>query len=352
MEPVLFLDFETRSACDIKKAGAEVYARHESTDILCVGWAFGDGPARIFTDLEQALPLSVLDHVFLERKVVAHNAPFELAIWNEIGHKRYGWPVLKPEQTHCTMAMAYALNLPGSLENAAAAVGLEAQKDVKGRRIMLQLSQPRDDGSFWEPHQAPEKFQAMYDYCRQDVEVERLLWNRLLPLSPKERQVWLLDYKINQRGIRIDLKAVRAALELVKLEKKRLDQEMRKVTGNLVATCTATSQLTLWLKSEGLNIDRVAKADVTEFLKLDLPPHCRRALELRQEAAKSSTAKLEKMISMLCPDGRIRGTMQFHGAGQTGRWAGRGIQVQNFPRPSLNQNQIDEIIHLLRETQW
>jgi DNA polymerase len=352
MEPILFIDFETRSACDIKKAGAEVYARHESTDILCVGWAFGDGPARIFTDLEQALPLSVLDHVFLERKVVAHNAPFELAIWNEVGVKKYGWPVLKPEQTHCTMAMAYAMALPGSLENAAAAAGITAQKDSKGRRVMLQLAQPRSvsDGVpiFWEPSDVPEKFQMMYDYCRQDVEVERELYNRLLKLTPAERKVWLTDYTINNRGVRVDQDAARVAIELADLEQKRLDEEMRALTHGEVYSCRTVADLKTWLhERHGVKMEKVAKADVAAVLADPaLPEPARNALLLRQEAAKTSTKKLEAMIARVCKDGRIRGIAQYHGAA-TGRWAGRGVQLQNLPRPKLKPDQIEEIFQIL-----
>jgi DNA polymerase len=33
-------------------------------------------------------------------------------------------------------------------------------------------------------------------------------------------------------------------------------------------------------------------------------------------------------------DGRLRGTVQFNGAGRTGRWAGRTFQPHNLPRPS------------------
>lgn len=34
----------------------------------------------------------------------------------------------------------------------------------------------------------------------------------------------------------------------------------------------------------------------------------------------------------VCPDGRVRGLLQFYGANRTGRWAGRLVQVQNLPR--------------------
>ncbi len=344
---VLFLDFETRSTCDIKKAGAEVYARHPSTEILCMGWALERGKVEIWKPED----VSIFSDGFEFQTVVAHNAAFELAIWNHVGVKRHGWPPLNPGQVVCTMAMAYAQALPGSLDKASAAAGIDQQKDMKAQRVMLQLAQPRrsePDGSvvWYTPESSPEKFEILYEYCKQDVEVERQLYARLMQLSENEKAIWQLDYKINQRGIQIDRRSVSTAIKMLEIEKKRLDLEMRSVTKNAVATCTATGQLTDWLRFRGVKVSGVAKTDVTELLDTELPADCRRALELRREAAKSSTAKLEAMALRACDDGRIRGTTQYHGAG-TGRWAGRGLQIQNFPRPKLSQDEIDDVFDVL-----
>lgn len=315
-----------------------------------MGYSIGDSAVMLWAP---GFPLlSPLESVREGATVIAHNAPFELAIWNNVCVPKYGWPPLSPDQVICTMAMAYAMALPGSLEKAAAAVGISEQKDMAGSRIMMQLSQPRgfaEDGSpiWYTPESHPEKFERLYSYCKQDIEVERQLFKRLMQLSPAEREVWLLDYKINRRGVAVDLQAARAAIEIVKLEKERLNLEMRNVTGNAVATCTATGQLTDWLRSLGITVDGVAKADVLELLEdPTLPAVARKALLLRQEAAKSSTAKLEAMVNSAGQDGRIRGTTQYHGAG-TGRWAGRKLQVHNFPRPKLEQEDIESIFEIL-----
>jgi DNA polymerase len=347
---VLFLDFETRSAVDLKTAGADVYARDPSTDILCVGWAIDDDPADVLRfHTKQQQWMGWMERVIAGEKVVAHNASFELLIWNHVATKKYNWPPLKPEQTICTMATAYAMALPGSLEKASAATGIAQQKDLAGQRVMRSLSSPKEDGTFWQPSEDPEKFAKLYEYCKQDVEVERELYKRLMPLSKQENKVWLIDHTINQRGIAIDVEAAKAAIEMVELEKKRLDQEMRTVTSNQVASCSAVVQLTTWLKEQGVDCKGVAKAEVTSLLasSSDLPPACVTALKLRQEAAKSSTAKLETMLNSVCSDGRIRGIFQYHGAG-TGRWAGRRIQPHNFPRPSLKQEEIEQVFGLLR----
>jgi DNA polymerase len=175
------------------------------------------------------------------------------------------------------------------------------------------------------------------------VRVEQELFNRIMLLSPVERRVWLLDQKINQRGINVDLPAVRAAIELVESEKRRLDELIRDLTGNAVATCNANGQLKDWINAEGVETEGVAKSHVTELLKKEIPLKVAKVLRLRQEAAKSSTAKLKAMLEGTCTDGRIRGIFQYHGAG-TGRWAGRRIQPQNFPRSKLDQDDINLIL--------
>ena len=354
---ILHCDFETRSTIDLKKQGLDVYAKHPTTDIWCLAYGFDDEPVQLLKLADQdvatcaggacfASPLYL--HIENGGLVYAHNAAFELAIWNEIMVPRYGWPPLKPEQVRCTMAMAYAMSLPGSLENASAALGIDDRKDMAGRRVMLQLAQPRsiaDDGTpiWWDD---PAKLHTLYAYCKQDVAVERELHRRMRALSPAEEALWQLDYKINQRGVAVDLPAIKAAISVVASEKSRLNAEMHRVTGGAVSTCTAVGQLGDWIRWQGVEMPGVTKADVLDALAGDLPDPVRKALALRQEAAKSSTAKLDAMLNRASPDGRVRNTKQYHGAG-TGRWAGRGIQTDNYPRPKIKQDEIEQVIAIL-----
>jgi DNA polymerase len=347
---VLHLDFETRSAADLKAVGLAKYAEDPSTDVMCIAFAFDDEPVQLL-ETPSVLPQRVTDHVVGGGLVYAHNAAFERAIWEHVGGG-YGWVDIKPEQMRCTMAMAYAMGLPGSLDGAAAALGIEQRKDAKGARVMLQLAKPRkvvehtpehDGATGWIEHvwwDDPAKLQILYDYCKQDVEVERALHKRMMELSPDEQSLWLLDQHINARGIQVDREAIDAAIELVTAEKARLDQAMREITGNVVAGCTDVAQLTNWLRYRGVSLPGVAKADVVALLDGDLPDDCRTALKLRQEAAKSSTAKLTAMRDRAGSDGRMRGLFQYHGAA-TGRWAGRGPQPHNFPRPAILHDQAD-----------
>jgi hypothetical protein len=139
----LFLDFETRSHIDLPKCGADVYARADGTDVLCLGYAFDEGDVSLWKQGDD-FPLDVLAHIESGGSVVAHNAVFEYLIWNHVFHVRRGFPELKPEQLIDTMAMCYSMALPGALGNAAPALGLHHTKDMTGQRVMLKLSTPRN----------------------------------------------------------------------------------------------------------------------------------------------------------------------------------------------------------------
>src|SRR3546814_6686560 len=117
--------------------------------------------------------------------------------------------------------------LPGSLENAAAAVGMENGKDVKGRATMLQLSRPRridPDGTivWWD---TPDRLERLYAYNIQDVEVERELDKRLLDLSPYEQNIFELDGAVNERGVFVDEAVCAAATKSVARGTKEIDDE-------------------------------------------------------------------------------------------------------------------------------
>jgi DNA polymerase len=337
-------DFETYSAVDLRTEGLDNYAKHPSTGIHCFSYGFTPDDIQTWTEGEP-FPQVIADHIASGGIFTAWNAPFEIALWNECATKKYDWPKLPVEQVRCSMAAAYAMGLPGALENVAPALGLEQRKDATGKRVMLQLAQPREDGTFWRPWDDPEKFEKLYSYNRQDVITEMAVLERVMELSPEEQAIWQLDYKINQRGMLVDLAAIDKAITLVQQEQKRLNAEMLRVTGGVVGKCTEVQLLVKWIKSQGVEMEGAAKADILDALSGDLPPQIEAALRLRQEAAKSSTAKLAAMKKRASADGRVRNTKQYHGAA-TGRWAGRGMQPDNFPRTryGIRPTDVEDII--------
>lgn len=353
LERAAHIDFETYSEADLKSVGSYEYARHASTEILVLCYRIENGPVLRWRPGDDS-PSELLNHVRGGHPVVAHNAAgFELLIWNFVGVRLYCWPELKIEQIRCTMAMAAAMNLPLGLEKCAAAVGISQQKDMKGSRVMLQLCKPRDhepDGSpiRYTREEFPEKYEELERYCEQDVIVESELYPRLMPLSAAETKVFMLDACINMRGVKIDRKAAEGAIRISNHKKGEFNARIQKLTKGFVSTVNETGRFKQWIESEGVaDVPGIAKADVVELLaRPDIPANIREALELRKEAAKSSNAKLDAMVSGAGGDNRLRGIFQYHGAG-TGRWAGRRVQPQNFPRGNLSAGQIEEVFSIL-----
>lgn len=347
----LHIDFETRGVLDLREVGLHNYARHPQTDVWCVSIAVDDSEPVCHPIVGcDAFPWDLLQAIKqLNWKVIAHNAAFELEIWNEIMVPRYGWPPLRPEQTYCTMAQSYAMGLPGALEDAALALGLHVLKDAEGRALMLRMCRPRSidkDGTpvWWDE---PEKLRRLYAYCQQDVRVERELHKRLMPLSDRERKVWLMDYAINQRGVAVDVETAKAAVAMTEKVKELCNLEIGKVTGGTVMSVTALPALKEWMASRGVPADSLAKQATVDLLATDLLDDVRRALVLRQEAGKASTAKLDRLVAMVGADGRLHNMYQYHGAA-TGRWAGRGVQTANLTRDIPDPKTVEKILALVR----
>lgn len=353
--PHLSIDYETRSPIELKKSGVHVYASSKDTDAWCMSYAFDEETPEIWvnsplldpTAERPPLPQRIIDHIAAGGEVHGHNVGFEWHIWNLICVPRYGWPVLPIEQCYCTAAMAAAMSMPRSLEDVAIALRLQEQKDKAGSRVMMQLAKPRRveaDGTlvWWTD---PVKHSVLHSYCKQDVVVEREVEKKLRPLSPMERRVWLLDFKINQRGVRVDLPLVKAAQRVVKRATERLNFQMGKVTDGQVTACTQAGALTEWLGTQGVATDSVAKDQLLELLdRRDLPAKARQALLLRQEAAKASTAKLTAMQNSVSPDGRVRGMFLYHGAG-TGRWclAEGSLVLVKAPDGAVTEKPIESV---------
>jgi DNA polymerase len=340
----IHIDFETRSAADLRKTGLYVYAEHPSTDVWCACWCIDDGPIMDWR-LGDPPPQMLFDAIAQGALVFCHNSNFEWAIWHHICTPRHGWPVLPFSQTRCTAAMAAAMALPRALKDAAVALGSSEQKDMAGSRLMMQLAKPRrinTDGSiqWWD---VEEKIQRLIAYCRQDVETERALTKKLRPLPPTEYALWQLDHLINTRGVRVDLQSVRQADVIVKRSIDGLNAELERRTAGAVEKIGQVAKLTEWLRAKGVDVDSLDKQAIKAALKVVTDPNLRRVLEIRQEAAKSSTAKLDAFKQRTSADGRMRENFMYHGA-STGRWSGKGAQLQNFPRASMKQKAIEQAI--------
>lgn len=336
----LEIDFETKSDVDLKKRGAYNYFASPLTDVLMASYSINGNPVNRWRP-PAPCPPDIKAHLEAGGTISAHNAAFERLAIQMVLTPRYGWPQTRIEQYRCTAATAAAMSLPRDLTGVGSALDLPIQKNKEGGALIRKFSIPRrarkgEDPSeihFNKPHEFPVEFERFHDYCDDDVRTEALADRRMVPLSQYEQEIYWIDQRINDRGIRIDRKSARVALALADKAKAKLDAEMRIATGGYVKACSQPGKLVEWVVSQGVPMTSAAKAEIEELLELDdLPSHVRHAVELRQEAAKTSVAKLVAFLARAGVDGRIRGAFLYHAA-STGRWSSVGAQLHNLPRP-------------------
>ena len=334
--PILYRDYETRSVLELPEVGAHVYAAHPSTDVWCCAYAVGE--VQLWTPGMPVPPEFIEAAANSDWVVSAFNAGFERQIEQHIMGPRYGWPPVPLSQQRCTQAAAAALALPLNLGGAAAALGLEHQKDEADRRLMLQMSRPRKprkgedpNGTYWADD--PEKIQRLYNYCKRDVEAERALHKRIGFLPDAEQTVWELDARINDRGFYLDGELLDGALRVAADAEQEIEREIVQLTGGAVTTINEVARLLTWLRERGCELADVRKKTLQAAITNEsLAPEARRAIELRLAGAHAAARKLATMRDWRGSDGRVRGALKYHGA-STGRWASWGVQIHNLKRP-------------------
>jgi DNA polymerase len=346
-------DFESRSACPIKKSGSWAYSCHPSTQVLCLAfrlphWKKGRTALWNPTLLNGELPESgveelveLFEWIIQGELLEAHNAWFERGIWRNIMAPRYGWPDVAGRHWRCSAAKCAAHALPRGLDDAASALDIPLRKDVIGHKAMMKMNKPRKprkaegavQGLLW--HESKELFATLFAYCRQDVLVEEAVSHAVPDLSESEQEMYTLDQTINERGFLLDMEAVGIALDLIAEETERLNGELCALTGGRPDKATKRKLMHDWFLDQWVVIEDTQKGTIDEALtRPDLTPAVKRGLELLQSLSRSSTAKYEAMRHWANGDGRVRGGLLYHGA-STGRWSGAGVQPHNFPRGSV-----------------
>jgi DNA polymerase len=330
---LVFCDFETRNTggCKLPPAGAWRYAADPATEIITLSYRVGDGEHRLWTpELGRCDRLAALV-ADPDLRFVCHSA-FEQAIWHHVMVERFGFAPVPIARWHDTQAACAYHALPLKLGQALTVINSPVVKDEEGRRLTLSLARSnRRTGEY--PTITPETRERVATYNRIDGDGAMALDKALGPLPKRERRVWELDQAINRRGIAIDLDYVRAAKGISDRLMAGLSEQFRALTGGLNPTQV---QATLrWLAKRGLILKSLDGDTITETLKSDdLPPDLLRVLKIRATVAASSLKKLDSMLECVGADGRVRGSLQYHGA-MTGRWAGRLLQPQNLPRPTV-----------------
>jgi DNA polymerase bacteriophage-type len=336
----LWIDFETRSRCDLRSRGVYNYAQDASTDVLCMSYAFDDEDVRTWLPSEP-FPQAVKDHTGL---VYAHNAAFERLIF---------WYVLqvdfKLEQFYCTAAQARANCAPGSLEDVGRFAGSSMKKDHRGGQLIRALSIPQADGEF---RQDAKLMQEMVDYCEQDVRAMRSIAQAQRPLSAEELADYHVNERINDRGVLLDRPLAQAAVRYAEAELAEIQSIVAEVTHGEIKSVRspkmkkwvldrvgpqALELATIYKDGEPkLSIDKNVRANLLTLAAEnadEVPSEVAEVIQCADDLWASSVAKFQRAAALAdAEDFRVRGAFVFSGGSATGRASSFGLQVHNFPR--------------------
>ena len=322
---MIWLDFETRSECDLKTAGVYNYARHPSTQVLCMSYAIDDGPVQTWRP-GQLLPV-------LTTQIRAHNAAFERLIF---------WHVLKQhvplEQFYCTATQARANCAPGSLEDMARFAGSDMRKDHRGNYLVRKLCIPpfSDDVRL---------MQELVEYCEQDVRTMRAASKAMRELTDDELADYHTNERINDRGVLVDVPLCQAAVRFAADELQEIERIVREVTNGEI-TSVRSPKMRQWVqdrvgpaalklmeRDDKYSIDKTARANL---LAMDdpeeVPPDVADVIQCADDLWASSVAKFKRLFDLAGEDHRVRGAFVFAGGSATGRASSYGAQVHNFTR--------------------
>ena len=358
---ILYLDLETYSDEDISKTGVYKYSEGRDFHIMLLGYAYDDEAVQV-VDMSKCekIPENVLEGILDSNVIkIAHNASFErVCLSNHIYHKSNKY--LPPEEWQDTMIMASELGYPASLDTLGKALRIpeDKAKMKEGKALIRYFCVPcaptKSNGGRTRnlPEHAPDKWETMIEYNRRDVEVLRDIYKMLnaKPEVPQQEwQAWYIDQHINDNGLEADKKLIDSVLGYWKEYSEKLKQEAQLITG--LSNPNSLAQLKSWIEEqEGHSIESLDKKAVDALLKdPDISVKTRRVLEIRKELGTTSISKYEAFKRMMCKDNRVRGCFQFYG-GRTGRWAGRGVQFQNLPRPKFDD--LDSALELVKAHDW
>ena len=340
----LSIDLETYSSVDLSEAGVYRYTEAPDFGVLLIGYSLDGGPVEVvdFT-IGRLSSGEIFDLMtFIEWlqdpgiTKTAWNANFERTCLAAVLGME-----MPPEQWSDTMILAMEMGLPGSLAAAGMALGLpeEQLKDPVGKSLIQYFSKPckptKANGGRTRnlPQHDPDKWKLYIEYNRQDVVTEMAIRSKLKPLAESEQQLWCLDQRMNDHGVRVDLPMVREIVRFDEQNRAKLQEEAVRITG--LQNPNSLQQLKGWLSDQGVPVEQLRKDDLDRLLSEDLPDNVRQVLTIRKALGKTSVKKYAAMLAATCGDSRLRGILQFYGANRSGRWAGRIVQTHNLAKNFL-----------------
>ncbi len=346
----IHLDFEIFSTVNLKKQGLRNYATDPSTEIICLAYKSDDSPTQLwhppkhFIYSDYAIPTVLSNAILRHEKFHAFNAQFEREIWEAICVEKYNWPAILPSQWVCSQAEAAMDNLPRRLDKACQWINAKNQKDSDGHKTMLQVCKPNKKG---EQCTDPDKIKHTYSYCKQDVDAEVELADYCNVLPDKERRMWLLDQKINRRGVPIDTALCNGAVKILDKAASEAKLACTEATGGIITAPTQRQRVLDFCVDQGCKVFDTQAPTVKWALDGGTPltDDVRTVLQAVQDCGLASVKKFKAALRFVNKDGRARYEFKYGQAGP-GRWGGSGIQLQNLKRP--DEEPTDELIEAVR----
>lgn len=338
------MDIETFSDIDLGKCGVYRYADSPNFEILLFAYSINESAVELI-DLAsgEELPHFIID-ALLDDDVIktAFNAQFErVCLMKYLSSLLNKEIYLDPSSWRCSEVQAAMLGLPLNLDGVGKVLNLHEQKMAEGKALIRYFCMPckataANGGRTRNmPTDAPEKWELFKEYNIRDVDVELAIREKLedYPIPDKEQAYYVLDQKINDRGLLVDMKLVEEAISCDKQFTVAATERAYELTG--LENPNSVSQLKDWLKERGIGVESLSKKAVKELVE-ETEGEVEEALKLRLLMAKTSVKKYEAIERAVSSDGRVHGLFQFYGANRTGRWAGRLVQFQNLPQNHLN----------------
>jgi DNA polymerase len=330
---MLWIDFETRSPCDLKAEGVYNYARHADTEVICMSYAFDDGEVQTWRPPAR-FPVNVWAY---SGQIRAHNAAFERLILKYVLKTPH-----KLEQFYCTATQARANCAPGSLDDVGRFAGVSMRKDHRGAHLVRQCCIP--------PYsEDPRELAELIAYCEQDVRAMRAASQAMRELSAEELADYHVNERINDRGVRLDRPLALAAVQYAAVETQDIQDHVMRVTNGEI-TSVRSRKMTQWvydrvgpqarklmMSQDKLSIDKAVRGNLLAMEDSDeIPWHVMEVIQAADDIWASSVAKFRRAADLAdYDDERVRGAFVFAGGSATGRASSFGLQVHNFPRKAL-----------------
>ena len=345
---ILWLDYETRSRCDLRSRGAYNYAQDPSTEIICMAYAFDDEEVALWEPFAP-FPQKFIDHIISGGQIRAHNAGFDRLITEFVLCQDYDIPTPKLEQWYCTAAQARANCAPGSLEDVGRFASSSMRKDHRGNQLIRLLCIPRADGTF---NTDPNLLAEMGNYALQDVRTMRAISQAMRQLSADELMDYHVNERINDRGVLLDKPLAESAIRYASQELAEIEGLVSEITQGEISSVRSPRMKEWVLARVGddakklmenykdgdkkYSIDKTVRANLlilAEENAEQIPPDVADVIQCADDLWASSVAKFNRLKDLADEeDHRVRGAFVFAGGSATGRASSYGAQVHNFTR--------------------